>query len=357
MGALRRCAGFWLLAMQLWACGNDLPVITEIQDTRVIGAQSRVVGAPERATPRPGEEAEFSFAVVSPEGVTAPEDLRSMFLDCTFPAQFTGIPLCQEFIDLAAAAAAAPPMEMANAADAAAFEPVRCAGTESVTLQGVQGSCVNGAPVVTLRIPEDYAGGKRLVRGIICDRGTPFADVRLPELFGCDLREGGKAMLVHGAVPVAMAPAEDNDNPRLEDVRLSLNGRPWDAVDEEALPAEDACRDAVDPRGLLAIDAYEHTLGIELDAGARQVRDGVVEDLEVQLYVSAGEAGRRFAVFDGADPGEDGVLSAELPWTAPAVDTLPEAGQLVRLYLVAFDRRGGFDFAVRHACVFAEDAI
>lgn len=333
-------------------CGNDLPQITEITDTRVVGAFAEVVGAPERATPRPGEEAVLRFAVVSPEGNVDPERLSSMFIDCTYPNAFTGIPLCQELIDLAKMAdpnAPPPPPED--------LEPVRCTRDQSLSLQGVQGTCVSGEPVVPMQIPSDYAAPRRLVRGVICDRGEPFADVTLPELFGCDLEPGGKAILVHGSVRVALSEADENLNPRLQDIRLSLNGRPWDAVDEADLPPEDDCRAAVDERGLLAIDPYEHMLGIEMDAADRELSDGVPEDLEFQLYASAGEVGRRFTVFEGSDPGVDGLLSDSIPWVAPPPRDVPPGGMLVRLYLSILDRRGGYALAVRHACVYAEDSL
>lgn len=335
-------------------CGDELPQITDIEGVRVLGARHSVVGDDSlRATAEEGESVEVAFQLVSPDPLRSNRNVASIFIDCTWPDRFTGLPLCQEFFDLAALVdpnAPAPTEED--------LEAIKCFEDNEFIFEGVHGSCVIGDPTVEVPV---FRGSDplKLVRGVICERGTPFFDARTPALFGCDLREGGSEHLVHGSVPVAVGGGVHNDNPDFAEIRLALNGRPWEAMDPAALPEADNCMDAVTDTGLLAIDAFEHELSIELDADSaiREEVEGVREDLEFSLYTSGGEVGRRFTVFEGTDPGEDGVLEATVPWDAPETEDLPDGGQLVTLYLTMLDRRGGFDMAVRHACVFAAKAL
>jgi len=342
------------LCMCALGCGDELPDITEIEGLRVLGARSTVVDDDSlRATPQEGETVEVGFQLASPDPLRDNDDIASIFIDCTYPDRFTGLPLCQEFFDLAAMID--PDMVEVSDGD---LEAVKCFEDNEFVFEGVHGSCVIGDPKVEVPV-FDGSDPLKLVRGVICERGTPFFDARTPELFGCDLREGGTEILVHGSIPVAVGGEGHNDNPDFDEIALKLNGRPWSAVAAADLPPANDCKGQVDETGLLAVDPFDHALWIEVDADSpiREVVDGVREDLEFSLYATAGEVGRRFSVFEGIDEGEDGVLRTTVPWVAPDVDDVPDGGQLVTLYLTVLDRRGGFDVAVRHACVFSGDAI
>lgn len=367
------------------ACAEDLPVITDIQTTRIIGARAEVWEQPHMdhghahptATPQPGQRLDVKFQLVSPNLIRDDRHIRSMFMDCTYPERFTGLPICQEFFDFFKNFDPDTPLP-----DEEEYDPIYCRDDNEFTWspparpgapsKSVHGSCVIGGTLVKIPVFERYKEPIKLIRGVICENGVPWFDAREPEWFGCDSNSDERPvveMLVHGTFPVELEQANRNYNPSMEDVELRLNGRLWEATDVTGLLDEDElervregenieaenCRDHVDETGLLAIDPFEHELEISMRADRREFAEGKVEDMEFSLYATAGEVSRRFTIFDGSDPGdEDGMLRDTVKWQAPKASSVPEGGMLVTLYVTVIDRRGGFDMAVRHACVYSD---
>jgi len=82
--ASSRAAGLLLLGFAGWillaGCGPTFDPASLIATTRVLGARIEVEGAPDRATPLPGETADVTWLVTSPE---ATPPLGWAFAVCT----------------------------------------------------------------------------------------------------------------------------------------------------------------------------------------------------------------------------------------------------------------------------------
>ncbi|HET9989299.1 MAG TPA: hypothetical protein VFQ65_12300, partial [Kofleriaceae bacterium] len=79
---------FLLASIFLVGCGPTFDPASLINTTRVLGARVEVEGAPDRASPVPGETANVTWLVTSPDG-TPP--LGWAFRVCTTPACESGV--------------------------------------------------------------------------------------------------------------------------------------------------------------------------------------------------------------------------------------------------------------------------
>jgi hypothetical protein len=333
----------------LTGCADDLPQATEIVHTRVLGARVEVRDDPERATPAPGEKIDVAYQVIFPEFDQDSSSLRSLLINCTLPVRFTGIPLCKEVTDFA--------MQGGVSLDdlTGDLERFYCDEDDATRLGTLGVTCVSGPPVLSVSVPAGFPDEALLLRGVICEHGTPFIDPTTTALFGCepdDPDAPGETMLVHGSVPVELTPEARNLNPSFDDYQVELNGRAWPAFEGAALPAEDDCAESANSSDLPLIDPFEHRPGITVDPEVREVFDDVPEDLEFSFFVTDGALDARFVVFEGEDDVPDEGLTGSVLWDAPGRDEVSKRGQLARIIVTVLDRRGGYDLTERFACLY-----
>lgn len=337
-----------LTAAMTTGCGDDLPSVTSIERMRLLGAQSTVQGDPERATPKPGEKATLDFVVAFPSLDQDTSGLSSLFLTCTPPDRFTGIPICQEFLDAALTADTSDPGAALDL-----DEPLKCEVDIAVEMQGIGVACVSGDPSVTLTVPQDFEGDARLIRGVICEDGTPLVDPSDPLLFSCESnRDDAQEIRVHGTIFVEQDKEDRNHNPDPAGFSFKFDGRGWDPIDPADLPPEDDCETAVDEDKLLGIQALgtkreKYEIQIEYDDAARELFDGEPEIVEISSYGTAGDIERRFTIFDP----EDTLFEDQLEWKAPGADKVGPDGRLVRFFFSVIDQRGGFALTTRALCL------
>src|ERR1700709_2072753 len=79
---------FVLASLFLVGCGPTFDPASLINTTRVLGARVEVEGAPDRASPVPGETANVTWLVTSPDGAPSP---RWPFRACTTPGCESGV--------------------------------------------------------------------------------------------------------------------------------------------------------------------------------------------------------------------------------------------------------------------------
>lgn len=337
-------------ATQLVACESDLPQATEIARMRVLGARFEVEGDPERATPEPGERVRVSMPTVFPSVAQETTDVQSLVIGCTAPMRFTGsLPICQEFIDAVAAG------EDPTASLPMIDDRLRCADlpVQRVQIGAISLHCVTGEPQIELDVPADFAADQLLIRGVVCEHGTPFIDPVDPRLFGCE-DEDAEAILVHGTIAVQKDQADENYNPDIGALEVLREDVPWPAYDPATLPPEEGCaaRASADfSEPVHAIVTGPHSIALRYAADARERAMGEPEDLEISVYTTAGEMERRFTLFEGSDRGRGGVLESDLFWDPPKASDLPRSGQLVRFFITLRDQRGGFAMTSRAVCV------
>ena len=344
-----------LLAIMLagygMACDQDLPKITLIEDFRLIGARMEVVDDPERSTPMPGEKLTFTWQTAYPSLGASDRDLFSMFVACTAPDRYTGIPICQEFLD------AAVTEEGADIAAALGRDDLySCDGLEGMKqrLGTVTVACVQGQPTTEVTVLNKFEGREMLIRGVVCQGGIPLIDPFDPVLFRCE-GNARSEIRFHAKIPVLQGDDDPNLNPSMADASFEIGAlkaasRAWDPVVREdllALPGSDDCLGAnVD--GLQTVDTADQVIKINYDAGAREGEGEDREVIEFSVYATGGSLERRFSVFE-AD--QEGPLESEIEWTPPSFEELASGGQLVRFFFTIIDRRGGFDVAERAVCV------
>ncbi len=359
----RSLLGLMLCTLLLAACNDTLPKATAITHMRVLGARTAVVGDAGRSTPKPGEKATLSWTMAFPSVEEPASELSSLFISCTAPTRFTGIPTCQEFIDAvqspAGGASVALPMKGGS-----------CKGFEGKSfIQGTIGeSCVKNTPKLTVAIEPDSKVRAKLVMGIICRNGTPFVNPATAGLFGCAPSAGAKAsdvetLGVYGTIPIEHSKSDDNQNP---DIGLAtfiigsgsgtdLDGvAPWAETKPADVPAtDDDCKDAAMQKLLLTLDGEKDTIRVEYPASPRELHQGEAETLEFSVYSTAGALSRRFTLFAPEHPAVDGKVQDELTWQLSKDEkaAVGPNGKLVRFWVTVLDHNGGFDSTMRAACV------
>jgi hypothetical protein len=336
-------------------CGDKLPKATLISHMRVLGARTEVKGDETRSTPKPGETATLTWAMAYPKVDEDDSTLSSLFITCTAPTQFTGIPICQEFID-----AAMSPDDAVAKMLGKSTQKLSCAGQENMafTVGTLGGTCVSGTPKLDVKIEAGSKIPKKLVRGILCRNGTPLLNPDNPELFECSRNKGVKAsdfeeIAVYGTVPIQLRADLANENPSLTDATLKQSGKTWMPI-MGMLPAmDDDCADAAKMGMLPSSDGRSVTIGFSYPAKLREKYGGELETLEISAYATAGEVERRFIVFDPDAEVKGGQLSHEITWKMSAADRMDvkSGGELVRFFFTILDRRGGFDVTDRALCV------
>jgi hypothetical protein len=348
------CIGLVVAAV---GCEPDLPRASNIDHMRVLGATIQVKGDPERTTPKPGETANMNWSVVFPDIDHDPSDLASLFFSCTMPTTFSGVPVCQEFLDAA---------ESGNLSGVlSSIQPGQklpdCAASPDGSFQvgPFAIACVTNTPQFDLRIPTDTKAAARLTRGVICRNGTPQFDTQDPSGLRCVPHHGVAAsdiesLQVYGTVPVQYQDSDSNQNPSIDAASFLLHdpARPWQALsaDESAKLNDDNCRDEGAAQRVLHSDGFPEQIIIAYDASAREIHLGEPESLEFSAYTTFGKLDRRFTLFDSdATPPLKNPIEWEL--SEDQRTALNGKSKRVRFYFTVLDQRGGFAVATRDLCV------
>ncbi len=285
--------------LALCGCDEPLQQVELVAGVRVLGARVEVQGEPGRAAPAPGDTASVTFLVAAPALSPA---LGFALFAC--PAALDGV---------GRSGCAGEP-----------FAGARSEGTEAE----------RAAPSLTFTTPPELDPTRRLAFiGVVCPAGAPSA-----EGTRCLDAQPGTSVVLE----IELARAGDvNRNPTLQAASLSFDGQAW--PDVPAAPGD--CRGHGYPE---VSSGSTHTLGVALDEADRDPLPRAVsadpprESLQLSHFTTAGELSQ---AFDSVSP-EDAQLGRTVSFTAPA------APQLVRLWFVVRDFRGGSDFSERAVCVF-----
>lgn len=288
-------------------CGPEFDPASLITKTRVVGAKVEVEGAPQRATPLPGERVNVTWFVTSPD-VTPP--LGWSFAICAPGTSGIGClaaPL-ERFdgtTNPPRLSAAVPPASALGGAASFGIYGQVCAGTSSipeVDPQGLLPICTNAG------------------------RGTTvFLDV--------PLQQGDQG----------------NHNPTA-DRAFTLDGAAWPP------PAgDDPCVQG--PR--VAAGSKGHVIGnltqgsdrerYALVLGAPPVSTPARERLQISQFTTAGELKSQFSFVESSD--EDEETTVDVSWDAPDAAEIPTSGKAVTFTFVVRDDRGGADWTTRSLCV------
>jgi hypothetical protein len=349
--------GFITLAFALAAlgCDNDLPLASQIQHMRVLGASTSVMGDPARTTPKPGEKAKLSWSMVYPDTMVDDSGLRSIFFVCTAPTEYTGTPICQELLDIAKGGSISDIVADAMGKDAPDCEanPNRTYKLGPFTIV-----CVSGTPQLDVAIDKDTKATARLVRGTICRNGMPQLDQKDPTGMSCKPLPETKVseqenIAVYGTVPIEYNDEDRNHTPSIDALTLAFHDPPlaWDETFEEPTPInDDNCADESKDRHVMHSDGFIELVTLMYDDAQREVHDGEREALEFSGYTTFGKLSRRFTVFasDAEAP-----LRSTFNWDLKPEerDTLNGKSKHVRFYFTILDHRGGFAITTRDLCI------
>lgn len=355
------------IVVLLSSCSLDLPMVSQIEDTRVIGARVNVPDDSTLAWPNPGETAQVSWVVVHPKLEEDNESLQSMFITCTPAPISIGIPFCIEFFSLG------------EGIENWRRDLTGILGSRRITCDDLSQIsnfsdelpedfpfnlfCVDGEPSFELSIPENSSSKSRLVLGVICDHGIPVIntdeDLYKSIPFGCELKKGGEEILVTLKVPIQKEDIDPNHHPSLDDARFEIDGRNWPEVQREELleyllPSDADkerfdCEQAVQDDVLIELGSEGHLLSVEFDSDDIDTftDDGEKEseDLIIAHYSTAGKIMRDISIVRS----DFKTTGFDVEWTPP--EEIPEEGRLVRFFFTVRDGRGGFDSIMRALCL------
>lgn len=339
----------------LSACQIDLPVASKIEHMRVLTAIARVEGDSERSSPAPGETARVTWEMAYPDATQDDSELASLFYVCTAPDRVSGVPFCQEFVDLAQSGAASAGglgglggVELPDCAK----DPDRVwdVGPFSIV-------CVTGTPELDIKVLDNFKAEAKLMQGIICRNGTPRFDPKNPTQLTCVHAKGEKnaeEIAVYGTVPVQQGESTENHNPSTEAAKLYFHDPPvlWEESDEELSSelSDEACADLAQDGRVMSSDGNEETITLRYDADAREEFAGKPEPLTLSNYTTFGSLSNRFTVFrsDAKTP-----LKRTLTWELEddEREQLKKASKYVRFYFTVVDGRGGYAITRRDLCV------
>ncbi len=290
------------------ACGDPLKAPALIEEPRVIGGKVEVDAASARAWPAPGEGATVRWLVGFP---AARLPVTAGLLVCPGRPQSMGVPGC-------------------------AGPPFATTVTETPSTE---------EPALHFELPdEDALTGidRALALGILCRAGLPVLRESIVDS-GCS-DPAARPLRFSLEIGVARDGAE-NHNPDLSAAAVELDGEPW----EPAAPADEAGAGCAGERARPAIAAGSgrHRISITTSPDDREPipAEERREPLQLTYLTTGGDLEHSYGVLEG-DAEEDHL---EVEWEAPAA--APEAGRIVRFYLVGRDLRGGVDWTERAVCL------
>jgi hypothetical protein len=283
------CAALLVLAT---GCGDPLKEVYLVSEPRLLGARVEVEGAPERASPAPGENVVVRWLVAAPE----PDlELGWALFACEAAPPGAGLPTC---------------------ADSA--------------LASLTSDPVTDAPEFTFQVPPDTMATTLLVYGAFCPGSTAEADADAP---ACTDGEGTRVSL-----DFSLEGDSSNQNPTLDPQSVSFDADAW--------PSGADCDST--PR---VAPGTRHTLELVLNEADREPLvqatdlDPHRETLQISHFATGGELERAFSVV--APENERAVV--RVAWRAPNTASAEE--RLVRFFLIVRDLRGGSDWIERAVCI------
>ena len=289
-------------------CGPTFDPASLVEGTRVVGARVEVDGAPERASPQPGDTANVTWLVTAP-GATPP--LGWTFAVC--PAG-TGDAACLA-APLARFDGAGTPPRLSLAVPSAA----QLGGATSLTLYGA-----------------------------ICagDDALPQFDAQTA-LATCPA--GGKGTTVTFALALQMGD-DVNHNPTA-DRGFTLDGVSWPVAAVDGDPCTQGPRVSAGSKGHLL---GQVTQGSDREAytavmGAPPVATPTRERLQLSRFTTAGKLKSQFSFVEATD--DSASTAVAVTWDAPEAADVPAAGAAVTFTFVVRDDRGGTDWTTRTLCV------
>jgi hypothetical protein len=301
------------LGILVAGCGPAFDPASLIESTRVVGARTEVEGAPDRATPAPGETVGVTWLVTSPEA-TPP-------LSWIFAACAPGDP-------------------------GAGSGTLGCTTTPLAVFRGTA-----NPPQLSLPVPAaDVLGTARnlVLYGEICvgADSTPIFDATsgIPTCSG-----SGSGTTTSLSLPLQVAD-EANHNPTA-DRAFTLDGQVWPAP----LSGDDAC--AVGPR--VPVGTVDHVIGNATAGSDRETYLALVDDqpvltptresLQISQFSTSGKLKNQFSFVEATDDSPETIV--DVGWNAPPAADVPAAGLPVTFTFVLRDSRGGTDWTTRAACV------
>jgi hypothetical protein len=300
-------------------CDNDLPVASVLERTRVLGARVEIAADPGRADVAPGGSATVAWIIAGP---SAPATLDWAFALCTTAT--TGA-ACKDAPQPIATGSGLPVVAPFTTPDAATL------GTDSLPL----------------------------VLGGVCADGTLGFDPS-SSLATCT-GAGASGTSVSFVVPVTPAGATPNRHPVLANDVIELGGATWDPATATAAAAGDAC-DATSGLPVVAatpagMDVVKQEIRIVSDGDDRETFTPAgktapeLEELQISNFTTAGKFESSYAAIFATDlrPNPD----VTVKWQPPAARDVGAGGEVVVLYFVVRDLRGGLDWTSRALCAVA----
>ena len=288
-------------------CGPTFDPASLINSTRVVGARIEVEGAPDRASPRPGETANVTWLVTSPE-VT-------------------------------------PPLHWAFAVCVPGNASLTCDGAPPALFEGT-----DTPPRIAVLTPGLGALGAAkgvIVYGQIC----PGAD-SMPTFdpqHGVPSCTDGGGTTVSLAIPLQLGD-DANHNPTA-DRAFTFDGQVWPAL----AAADDPC--VVGPK--VSAGSKDHVIGNTTDGSDREAYTALVgdppvatparESLQISQFTTAGKLKSQFSFVEATN--DDAATTVDVTWDAPAAADVAAAGLAVTFTFVTRDNRGGTDWTTRAVCV------
>lgn len=339
-----------MLVGSVTGCENDLPRASNIEHLRVLGGLVQVVGDESRSTPKPGEKAHLSWSMAYPDASSDDSHLASVFFTCTAPEQFSGVPVCQELIDVAQGGSISAILDAAMK-----DEQPDCVKSPNKTWQlgPFTVVCVTGTPQLDVPIAKDTKVAGRLVRGIICQNGAPRFDAKDPTGMSCDA-SADEHIAVYGTIPIQYDDAESNLNPNMDAASMLFHDPPvpWlpTADDVAAELNDDTCLDESKARQVMHSDGHEEQITLRYDADQREEHDGKPETLEFSVYTTFGKLSQRYTIFS---PSSTLPLKNTFKWEISEDErkTLNDKSKHVRFFFVVLDGHGGYATTTRDLCI------
>jgi hypothetical protein len=295
--------GFFLATMFVVGCGPTFDPASLIDTTRVVGARIEVEGAPDRASPLPGETANITWLVTAPDDVPP---LGWAFTVCT---------------------------------------PGTTPGCDNGALAQFEGT--DSPPRLAIVVPSLdvlVSATSLVVYGEICDRvdSSPTFDSQ-SGVPGCTGGGGTTVSLV-----VALQQGDDANHNPIADRAFTFDGEPW-------LAGADPC--VTGPRVVAGTKDHvlaNTTAGTDRELYTAMLGDPPVatpsrESLQISQFTTAGKLTSQFSFVEATDT--SAATTASVPWEAPAVADVPADGLAVTFTFVTRDNRGGTDWTTRAACV------
>jgi hypothetical protein len=299
------------LALAAVGCAPAQDPPSLIETTRVLGARVEVAGAPERATPRPGETVNVTWLVTAPGPM--------------------------------------PPLGWAFAFCPGVSTSLDCAGLPYTVVTG------QDQPRLTVDVPQaaDLGDTRLLVLdGRVCASSDPVLDPASGRP-RCTMDGDGTTASVAIPVDLDVAGSEPNQNPSLADSPATFDGAAW--VGAGGGDPADACAGLP----VVAGGTKDHVLTLGTRSADRETYTALAGDppmpvqarerLQISEFATAGKLAHAYAWIEAEDQTQD--PAAEMKWEAPKPEDVPAEGLVVQFTFVERDMRGGVDWTTRAACV------